>query len=286
MKLKIAHGLRRPRFSSSQTVLAWLGGLAMVMVLSACSTSNKNLSATTETSSAAKNDSLWAIQRFQLEFDYLVSPPESLAEAWYVDHVTRDSTHPYRPIPPEGYPNLGTVPPRPAGLTSGQRQAFLDSLQSDYQELWQTGGQARADQGSNPWRSFRATPDLPAPPLTAAAEASATAMVVQRAPEIDPRDAEIQSQLAGTNLSKIAVIYFATNQGQLNRDSTQVLDQIVAYLKANPYRLRLVAEGRMARARMATIKGFLIKAGVPARLIESTNSPAPSDADAVEVFTY
>ncbi|MDI9408529.1 MAG: hypothetical protein QM523_04725 [Candidatus Pacebacteria bacterium] len=287
MKLKIALWSNRPDSRKNLGVFCHGWAVALVLALSACSSAPKDITLVSPKGSAAKGEPLSALQRFQMEFNYLLSPSESLAEAWYRERATMDSTHPYRPIPPEDYPNLGTVPPRPAGTTNLQRQRFLDSLESDYQQLWQNSGNLAEQQSNRPWRSFRLTPDLPpAVEKPAAAEAPSTPMVVQVAPAIDSKDAEIQRLVSNSNFNKIAVVYFMPNQDSLTAESKTVLLQIILYHKTNPYRLRLVGLGKMTEARVKSISTFLIEGGVPARLIDSKNTPKATDEEGIEIYTY
>ena len=264
-----------------------IGLIASFLLLSGCSPDQKKTSPSLDSSSKT----IGSMERFRAEFGYLISPPESIVDEWYRDYQARNLALPAGKSPDESYPNLGTVPPRPPQVTSAERQKFIDSLNSNYQELWQTKG----DKQTSPWGSYRSTVDLPSPPVAAAEISRAAAPSpsnspaaegVQKAPPIDPLDREIQKQLTQASLEKIAVLYFSPKLSSINSESQSVIAQITTYIKTNPYRLRLVAGGKLAPMRLQEITKLLVKGGVPARLIKTEIAPSPADEDLVEVYIF
>ena len=233
---------------------------------------------------------LGAVERFHLEFGYAWSPPEPLLESWYQSHTDLPPAEARRFALDETYPNLATVPPRPAGVQKLERQRFLDSVTSDYRELWQSQAQNRQPA----WSQFRATPDSPAasepvissPKSPVASRDSSARPEIQRAPPLDLQDREIQKQLMQQNLLKLAKVYFAPKVTSCNQETLAVLTKVAAYVKAQPYRLRIEGGGKLANERLAQIRLALIKAGVTPRLITLQITPKGSDEDLFEIYSY
>ncbi|MCX8500534.1 MAG: hypothetical protein ORO03_02400, partial [Alphaproteobacteria bacterium] len=87
------------------------------------------------------SSNIGAVERFHLEFGYAWSPPEPMLQSWYESHTDLSPAEVKQFILDETYPNLATVPPRPAGVQKLERQRFLESGTSDYRELWQNQAQ-------------------------------------------------------------------------------------------------------------------------------------------------